>query len=300
MIDVIVDLVAATLRIGTPLLLAALGEIITERSGVLNLGIEGIMYSSAFSGIAAASYTGSLWAGLFVAVGTGLVAGLILAFLTVTLGVNQHVAGLGLTLFLISVSNTVNRILFTSDGGQVRVDPWKSIGFGGPIFDQYLFTYGALFVGAPLVWWIVWRSGFGLRVRAVGENPEAADVAGIPVARTRYQAILLGTVFMSLAGAFITLAYVGQFTINIINGRGWVALALVIFGRWNVGRCMLGAAIFSLVNAGQLQLRLVPAFADVPFELLLALPFLAVIIGLAVSGRNVPYPGSYLKPYRRL
>ncbi|MEY2766071.1 MAG: hypothetical protein RL552_976, partial [Actinomycetota bacterium] len=166
--------------------------------------------------------------------------------------------------------------------------------------DQYLFTYGALFVGAPLVWWIVWRSGFGLRVRAVGENPEAADVAGIPVARTRYQAILLGTVFMSLAGAFITLAYVGQFTINIINGRGWVALALVIFGRWNVGRCMLGAAIFSLVNAGQLQLRLVPAFADVPFELLLALPFLAVIIGLAVSGRNVPYPGSYLKPYRRL
>ncbi|MEY3482131.1 MAG: hypothetical protein RLZ40_174, partial [Actinomycetota bacterium] len=96
---------------------------------MLNLGIEGIMYSSAFSGIAAASYTGSLWVGLFVAVGTGLVAGLILAFLTVTLGVNQHVAGLGLTLFLISVSNTVNRILFTSDGGQVRVDPWKSIGF---------------------------------------------------------------------------------------------------------------------------------------------------------------------------
>jgi len=300
MIDVIVDLVAATLRIGTPLLLAALGEIITERSGVLNLGIEGIMYSSAFSGIAAASYTGSLWIGLLVAVGTGLVAGFILAFLTVTLGVNQHVAGLGLTLFLISTSNTVNRILFTSEGGQARVDPWSSIGFGGPIFDQYVFTYGTLFVGAPLVWWIVWRSGFGLRVRAVGENPEAADVAGIQVARTRYQAILLGTVFMSLAGAFITLAYVGQFTINIINGRGWVAVALVIFGRWNVGRCIVGAAIFSLVNAGQLQLRLVPAFADIPFELLLALPFLAVIVGLAVSGRNVPYPGSYLKPYRRL
>lgn len=300
MIEVIIDLLAASLRIGTPLLLAALGELITERSGVLNLGIEGIMYASAFSGIAAASYSGSLWIGLIAAVVTGLVAGLLLAFLTVTLGVNQHVAGLGLTLFLISVSNTVNRILFTSDGGQVRVEPWKSLGFGGPIFDQYLFTYGTLLIGAPFVWWLVWKSGLGLRIRAVGENPEAADVAGIRVARTRYQAILIGAVFMSLAGAFITLAYVGQFTINIINGRGWVALALVIFGRWNVGRCIAGAALFSLVNAGQLQLRLVPAFADVPFELLLALPYLAVIVGLAISGRNVPYPSAYLKPYRRL
>ncbi|MGA1366857.1 MAG: ABC transporter permease, partial [Ilumatobacteraceae bacterium] len=112
--------------------------------------------------------------------------------------------------------------------------------------------------------------------------------------------IIIGSLFMALAGAFITLAFVGTFTVNIINGRGWVALALVIFGRWTIGRLLAGAALFSLVNAGQLQLRLLPSFADVPFEILLALPFLAVIVGLAISGRNVPYPGAYLKPYKRL
>ena len=300
MVDVTQDIVGSSLRIATPLALAALGELVTEKSGVLNLGVEGIMYGSAFVGIATAAQTGSLTAGLLSALVTGAIAGLIFAFATVTLGVNQHVAGLGLTLLLISLSNTANRIMFTADGGQVRVDPWQPINFGGAIFSQYWITYATFLVFAPAVWWLLWRSGLGLKIRAVGENPEAADVAGIGVTKTRYSAIVIGAMLMALGGAFITLAFVGSFTINIINGRGWVALALVIFSRWKIGRLLAGAALFSLVNAGQLQLRLLPSFADVPFEILLALPFLAVIIGLAISGRNVPYPGAYLKPYKRL
>jgi len=298
-IDVTQEIIGAGLRIATPLALAALGELVTEKSGVLNLGIEGIMYGSAFVGIATAAQTGSLTAGLIAALVTGAAAGLIFAFLTVTLGVNQHVAGLGLTLFMISFSNSANRIMFTADGGQVSVDPWRPFNFGGPIFSQYWITYATFLIIVPLTWWLMRRSGLGLKIRAVGENPEAADVAGINVTKTRYTAILIGSLYMAAGGAFITLAFVGSFTINIINGRGWVALALVIFGRWKIGRLLAGAALFSLVNAGQLQLRLLPSFSDVPFEILLALPYLAVIVGLAVSGRNVPYPGAYLKPYKR-
>jgi general nucleoside transport system permease protein len=200
---------------------------------------------------------------------------------------------------MISFSNSANRIMFTSDGGQVRVDPWRPIDFGGPIFSQYWITYATFLFIVPLTWWLMRRSGLGLKIRAVGENPEAADVAGIDVTKTRYTAILIGSIYMAAGGAFITLAFVGSFTINIINGRGWVALALVIFGRWKIGRLLAGAALFSLINAGQLQLRLLPSFSNVPFEILLALPYLAVIIGLAVSGRNIPYPGAYLKPYKR-
>ena len=217
MIDITQEIIGSSLRIATPLALAALGELVTEKSGVLNLGVEGIMYGSAFVGIATAAHTGSLTTGLIAALVTGAAAGLIFAFLTVTLGVNQHVAGLGLTLFMISFSNSANRIMFTSDGGQVRVDPWRPIDFGGPIFSQYWITYATFLIIVPLTWWLMRRSGLGLKIRAVGENPEAADVAGIDVTKTRYTAILIGSIYMAAGGAFITLAFVGSFTINIIN-----------------------------------------------------------------------------------
>ena len=300
MIETVIGIIGAALRISTPILFASLGEVITERAGVLNLSIEGTMYSGAFVGITVAYQTNSLLAGLIAAMITGILVGILMGFLSVTLGVNQHVAGLGLTLLLISACNTVNRILFTNDGGQVRVTPWKPFEFGGPIFSQYWLTYAAFLIVAPALWWLLWRSGIGLRIRAVGENPESADVAGISVSRTRYFALGLGGGLMGLGGAFITLAFLGSFTINIINGRGWVAIALVIFGRWNIWRTVSGALIFALVSATQQQLRLVPALSHLPFEILLALPYLAVIAGLAITGRNVPYPGAYLKPYRRL
>ncbi|MEO7119325.1 MAG: ABC transporter permease [Candidatus Limnocylindrales bacterium] len=301
MIAFLLDIIAATIRSATPLSLATIGETYAERSGVLNLGIEGTMYAGAFFGFATAYWTGSLEAGLIAAVVVGLIAGALMAFLTVTLGANQHVSGLGLTLALIGVSEFTNRLAFGGGQGLRRIDPYRQVdplGLGG-VFSQYSFTYVAFIVVVPLMWWLLMRTRFGLALRSVGEDPEAADAAGISVFKMRYAALMIGGVLMSLGGAFFTLAALGTFTLDIIAGRGWVAIALVIFGRWSIWRAVGGAILFSAVYALQLRLRVTPGWEGVPFELLLALPYLVVIVALALSGRNVAYPGAYLKPYRR-
>lgn len=295
-------LLGAMLVVATPLIYASIGEVITERAGILNLGIEGTMYAGAFAGFLVAVRSGSPWVGIAAAVVIGLLAGALMGLLTVTLGVNQHVAGIGTTLLLIGASDYSNRLLF--GGGEITRSPKFAILWPGvPIVGQYLLTYLALLVVAPAAWWMLRRSGFGLRVRAVGENPEAADAAGIPVARTRYAALLIGGALMAVGGAFLTLAVLGGFTLNITNGRGWVAIALVIFARWRVWPAVLGGLLFAAVDSLQLQLVITPQFSGVPRELMIALPYLVVIAALAVSGlvsrRGVAYPGAYLTPYRR-
>jgi general nucleoside transport system permease protein len=298
------DLVAATFRNATPLVYGTVGETVTERAGVLNLGIEGKMYMGAFAGFAAAYLSGEPLIGLAVAILTGVLAGAVMAFLTVTLGANQHVSGLGLTIGLVGLAELGNRLLLT--GAEVqRIAPmpqWNPLAFlgeAGVMAQQYGLTYVAFLAVAPLAWWLLGRTSFGLAIRAVGENPEAADAAGISVARVRYAAIMLGGGLMAVGGAFLTLAVLGSFTLDIIAGRGWVCIALVIFGRWGVWRAVLGALIFSAVFSLGLRLQIMPGMEGIPPELMLALPYLAVIAALALSGRNVPYPGAYLKPYRR-
>jgi general nucleoside transport system permease protein len=294
------DVVAATLRNATPLVYGTVGETYCERAGILNLGIEGTMYAGAFFGFLAAETSGSLLVGLIAAIGCGLGAGALMALLTVTFGTNQHVAGLGTTLFLIGAADFVNRLQYRGSQQQATIDPFGTVDlFCVDILSQYVLTYVGFLVIVPLAWWVLMRTTLGLNIRAVGENPEAADAAGVSVARTRYLALLIGGALMGVGGAFFTLAALGSFTLNIIAGRGWVCIALVIFGRWRIGRGVLGALLFAAVYALQLRLRLLPSWSGVPFELLLALPYVAVILALALSGRNVAYPGAYLKPYRR-
>ncbi|MFN8619840.1 MAG: ABC transporter permease [Chloroflexota bacterium] len=298
------DLIGATFRNATPLVYGTTGETVTERSGILNLGIEGTMYFGAFTGFAFALWTGEPLLGLLAAIIAGVLAGAVMGLLTVTLGANQHVSGLGLTIALIGLSEFSNRLLIEG-AEQKRVPPmeqWNPLGFlgdVGTIAQQYGLTYVAFLLVAPAVWWMLGRTRFGLAIRAVGENPEAADAAGISVARVRYASLMIGSALMAVGGAFLTLAVLGSFTLDIIAGRGWVCLALVIFGRWRVFRGVLGALIFALVYSLGLRLQIMPGFEDVPQELMLALPYLAVIAALAISGRNVAYPGAYLKPYRR-
>lgn len=295
------DVIAAMFRNATPLVFGTVGETYAERSGVLNLGIEGTMYSGAFFGFATALWTGSLELGLLAALVVGVAAGALMGLLTVTLGANQHVSGLGLTLFLIGVSEFVNRLAFGAQQRLRRLDPYPLIdpvGLGG-VFSQYALTYLAFLVVVPVAWWVLMRTRFGLALRAVGENPEAADAAGVDVARMRYSALMIGGGLMGLGGAFFTLAALGSFTLDIVAGRGWVCVALVIFGRWGIWRAVAGALLFSAVYSLQLRLRIMPGWDAVPYELLLALPYLVVIAALAISGRGVAYPGSYLKPYRR-
>lgn len=305
----LVGLIAATLRVATPLVFGTVGEVITERAGILNLGIEGIMFLGAFAGFAAAAraeaagIAGYLWIGLLAAIGSGLVMALLMGLLTVTLGLNQHVSGLGITLLATALSLFGFRVVFGESSVLPSIDPFPQfapLGDGlaiSPIFTQYLLTYAAFLLVTPLAWWVLMRSNFGLSLRAVGENPEAADAAGINVFRTRYLALLIGGALMAVGGAFLSIAQLGAFSPGIIAGRGWVCIALVIFARWNPVRGMLGALLFGGVFA--LQLRLQTLGFALPYEVLLALPYLVTIAVLAIAGRNAAYPGAYLKPYRR-
>jgi simple sugar transport system permease protein len=305
------DIIAATFRNATPLVYGTVGETYTERAGVLNLGIEGTMYAGAFFGFAVAwqaqsAGAGGLapWIGLGGAIVVGLLAGALMALLTVRFGANQHVSGLGLTIVLIGVSEFANRLMFP-ETTLTRIQPmplWDPLaGFGelGTILSQYGLTYLAFILVVPVAWWVLGRTPLGLAIRAVGENPEAADVAGIDVGRIRTIALMIGGALMAVGGAFITLAMLGSFTLDIIAGRGWVCIALVIFGRWRIVRGVLGALVFAAIFSLGLRLRITPGFEDVPNEVMLALPYIVVIVALALSGRNVPYPGAYLKAYRR-
>lgn len=305
----LVGLIAATLRVATPLVFGAVGEIITERAGILNLGIEGIMFLGAFVGFAAAAtaeaagVAGYLWIGLLAAMVSGLLMALLMGLLTVTLGLNQHVSGLGITLLATALSLFGFRLVFGESAVLPSIDPFPQLAPLGkdsvvsPIFAQYLLTYLAFLVVVPVGWWLLYRTNFGLKVRAVGENPEAADAAGVNVFRTRYLALAIGGALMAVGGAFLSLAQLGAFSPGIIAGRGWVCIALVIFARWDPVRGMAGALLFGGVFA--LQLRLQTLGFALPFEVLLALPYLVTILALAIAGRNAAYPGAYLKPYRR-
>ena len=294
----VLALISATLTIATPLVWAAIGEVIVERTGVLNLGIEGTMYLGAFLGFLVALRSGSPWLGLLAAIVAGLLAGALMGLLTVTWGLNQHVSGLGVTLLLIALCEFSFRVVFT--GERAALDDKFHVWFRGvQVLDQHWLTYLGFLVLAPGVWWVLRSTGLGYRLHAVGESFEAADVAGISVTTTRYLALMVGSALMAIGGAFLTLAVLGNFTLDIVSGRGWVCIALVIFARWRVWKAVLGALVFAATDALQLQLAITTTFASVPRELMLALPYLAVIAALAIAGRKVQYPSSYLKAYRR-
>lgn len=301
----LVNLIAATLRVSTPILLAAIGETYSERAGILNLGIEGIMFFGAFVGFFVADQSGSLWLGLIMAILSGVIAGLLMGLLTVTLGVNQHVSGLGITLLLTGLSLYGFRLVY---GGRSTppyipsfqaITPFKDVPILGTISSQYLLTYITFLVIIPLAWFILYRTRFGLNIRAVGENPEAVDAAGVNVSLVRYSVLAIGGGLMAAGGAFLSLAQLGAFTHGIVAGRGWVAIAIVIFGNWSPVKVMGGALIFGGTFALQLRLQAMGLQLPIPYETFLALPYVVTIIALVLAGRNASYPAALLKPYRR-
>ena len=308
-VSFLVGLIAATLRVATPLVYATIGEVFTERAGVLNLGIEGIMFLGAFVGFTVAYQADQagmpsyLWLGLLSAILAGIVMGLLMGFFTVTLGVNQHVSGLGITLLCTGLSLFGFRLVFGERSVLPSIDPFPQLAFLknipvlGDISSQYILTYIAFLVLVPLSWWLLFRTDFGMNIRAVGENPEAIDAAGLNVFRLRYLVLALGGGLMATGGAFLSLSQLGAFSPGIVAGRGWVCIALVIFARWQPVRAALGALLFGGVFA--LQLRLQTMGFKLPYELFLALPYLVTIAALALSAHQVSYPGAYLKPYRR-
>jgi ABC-type uncharacterized transport system permease subunit len=231
------DFWAAVLRIATPLIFGTLGALLCERAGVLNLGIEGIMVAGAFAGWLAVYQGASLWTGVFAAALAGAAFGLLHAFLTVSLALSQHVAGLGITLFATSASYYAYRVIFPNVSSPPTIQPFAELsGIPIPVLaSQTALTWAAL-IAVPVIGWVLYRTPLGLALRMVGENPAAVEGQGIDVVRLRTGAVVAGSALMGVAGAFLTLSAFNAFYFNMVNGRGWICIALVVFAGWRPAR----------------------------------------------------------------
>ncbi len=298
-------LIGATMRMATPIIFATLGEILAERSGVLNLGIEGIMLMGAMTGFLVTFASGSIWLGVLAAAVVGMLLGLLMAFLAVNLGLSQHVSGLGITLFATGLAMFIYRLHFGSPTVPPIIQPFKQITLpvlskipliGPGLFTQYSLTYIAWLL-IPVMSILLYKTKIGLKIRTVGENPVVADTVGVNVILTRTLCLVAGGALMGIGGSFLTLAHQNMFLIDVIGGRGWVAIAMVIFGNWDPFKGTLGALIFGFLDG--LQLRLQGMGIAISFHVFLMIPYLLTIIALIGVSRRAAVPASLLKPYRR-
>jgi simple sugar transport system permease protein len=298
-------LLGAMMRMATPIIFATLGEILSERAGVLNLGIEGIMLMGAMTGFLVSFSTGSVWLGVLAGAGVGMLLALLMAFLAVYLGLSQHVSGLGITLFATGLAMFVYRLYFGSPTVPPIVKPFQQVALpvlskipviGPGLFTQYSLTYLA-WILIPLMSILLYKTKVGLKIRTVGENPVVADTVGVNVNLTRTLCLVAGGALMGIGGAFLTLAHQNMFLIDVIGGRGWVAIAMVIFGNWDPVKGTIGALIFGLLDG--LQLRLQSVGVAIPFHIFLMIPYLLTIVALISVSRKAAVPAGLLKPYRR-
>lgn len=295
---------AAAIRIASPLIFATMGELLCERAGILNLGIEGIMTAGAFAGWLAVYSGGDLWLGVLAAALAGAGFGLLHALLVVPLGLSQHVTGIGITLLATSVSYYCYRLILpevTTPPKIVPFQPWAIPllsdipAVGNILFRQTPLTYLAFLI-TFLVAWFLYRTPAGLAVRTVGENPAAAEAQGVDVISLRVSAVVAGSALMGIGGGFLTMSAFNSFYFDMINGRGWICIALVVFGSWQPGKALLGAVLFAFFDAYQLRLQQL-AGAFIPYQIFLMLPFVLSILALIVMSRRATYPRALMVPY---
>ncbi|AUQ73470.1 ABC transporter permease [Phaeobacter sp. BS52] len=298
---------AAAIRIASPLIFATLGELICERAGVLNLGIEGIMVAGAFSGWIAVWAGLPLWGGVGVALLTGMGFGLLHATLSVPFGLSQHVVGIGLTLLATSLTFYTYRVVLPEVSSPPKIDAFQpyEIPFladlpllGPALFSQTPLTYAA-FVLAGLCAYTLYRTPLGLAVRAAGENPSAVAAQGLSVTAIRMGAVVVGSGFMAVGGAFLTLSAFDSFFFDMVNGRGWICIALVVFGAWRPGKAVLGAILFAAFDALQIRLQQTGIGAVVPYQLFLMLPYILSILALILMSRRAEVPAALMVPFNK-
>ena len=291
----LIGLLEATVSFGALLYLAALGEMITEKAGILNLGVEGMMAIGAVTGFVVALQTGNPWVALVAAIGAGALAGLLHGLFTVVLGAEQVVSGLSLTILGIGLAAYIGKGFVGRPAGAelVPVDwgPLTDIPWAGPVlFQQSPLVYMAVLAGLA-AWFVLGRTRLGLAVRAAGESASTADAAGHSVVGLRLGAVATGGALAGASGAYLTLSITPQWTEGVVAGRGWIAVALVIFGAWRPGRVALGALLFGLTLA--LKTRLQTFGVDFSPILLSMLPYLltvGVLVAISIRSRNRPSP----------
>ena len=299
------SVLGTSIIISTPIILAALGETLSEKAGVINLGILGIMISGAAWGFMSAYFAGSFLDGVIVAAVTGAAYGLLLSFLIVTLGAQQHIAGIAVTFYSMNVAYFFHRVLIGAplveptvpQTPQIQIPILESLPVVGVVFRQVPYVYMALFILPALAFFFFRWTRWGLIVRAVGENPRAADASRVRVHLTRYLAVTTGAALMSVGGAFYSLVDLRSFNLNVGGEWSWIALALVVLGNWNPLWVVVASVLFGALNA--VQLWLVTTLVQIPFQLFQIVPY-ALTIGLsALLGRLVRPPKALLAPYRR-
>jgi len=299
---VLVGILASGIRLATPYLYAAIGETFGQRSGVLNLGVDGQMLMGAFTAFYVAIKTGNLWLGILSAMVAGALMGLAMAFVTVNLHAEQGISGIGFYLFGLGLSDLLfQKLLGTVE--TVKGFPKIQIPFlsdipvvGEIFFRQNVLVYIA-FALVPVAWFILNKTTLGLKIRAVGENPEAADSLGVSVARIRYFTIILGGTLSGVAGASMSIALVNVFQQNMTSGLGFIAVALVYFGAWRPWGVLGGALLFSLVNSLQLWIQVLGI--PIPSDIAVMMPYILTILVLVATVSRVRAPSALTKSFER-
>jgi simple sugar transport system permease protein len=299
---VLIGIITSGIRLATPYLYASIGEMFGQLSGILNLGVDGIMLMGAFSGFYVTYTTGNPWLGLLAAILTGAVFGLIMAFISVNMEAEQGISGIGLYLFGLGMSD----LLFSVSLGKIRtVSGFQPVNIpflsqipvlGEIFFTQNIIVYGA-FLLVPIAWLILNKTTWGLMIKSVGQNPAAADSLGISVKGVRYTAVIVGCTLAGVAGASLSIALLNVFQQNLTSGMGFIAVALVYFGGWTPVGMLLGSLLFSSINALQLwlQVKMVP----IPPDFANMLPYIFTIVVLVFAVRKVNQPAALTKIFRR-
>ena len=299
---VITGIFNTMMGLATPFLYAALGETIAQTSGVVNLGVDGIMLLSAFAAFYAALTTGSLWLGLLAAALVGLMMGMLMSFVSVTLKAEQGVSGIGLYMFGLGMSSLLFKILVGTVKTVVGFPPVSipllaDIPVIGPIlFHNSIPVYGA-FLLVPVVWWVLEKTTFGLKIKSVGQNPAAADSVGISVDGIRYVSVCIGAILAGIAGASLSISLLNLFQDNLTAGQGFIAVALVYFGGWSPVGVLGGALLFSVVNSFQLWVQVLGV--KIPASVAVMLPYILTIVALTVTVNRMRQPAALNRPFER-
>lgn len=299
---VLIGILTAGIRLATPYIYAAIGETFGQRSGVLNLGVDGIMLMGAYAAFYVVFSTGNLIYGLLAAIVVGGAMGLLMAFISVTLQAEQGISGIGVYLFGLGMSD----LLFQVTLGSVEtVQGFRSLHIpllaDLPVIGRIFFQHNAMVYAAyalvPIAWFVLNKTTIGLKIRAVGENPEAADSLGVSVEGVRYFTVTLGGVFSGIAGASLSVALLNIFQQNMTAGLGFIAVALVYFGGWRPFGVLFGALIFSTVQG--LQLWIQTLNIPIPSEFAVMMPYVLTIVVLVITVQRVRQPAALTKVYER-
>jgi len=301
-LNVLIGIATSGIRLATPYLYAAIGETFGQRSGVLNLGVDGMMLLGAYAGFYVTRTTGNLWWGLLAAMLVGAVMGLAMAFISVNLQAEQGISGIGIYLFGLGMSD----LLFQKTLGTIEtVKGFRPLSIPYlsdiPILGEIFFNHNVLVYGAfalvPIAWFVLNKTTLGLRIRAVGENPQAADSLGVSVRGVRYFTLILGGTLAGVAGASLSIALLNVFQVNLTNGQGFIAVALVYFGSWRPAGILFGSLIFSLVNSLQVwvQVKGIP----IPSDIAVMMPYVLTILVLVITVQRTRPPAALTKPFER-